>query len=41
MVCRGFVEYMFQFLAEAVLHIINIILCRGMNIQNNIIPTTS
>jgi hypothetical protein len=28
-------EYTFQFFKEAVFHIINFILCWGMNIQNN------
>jgi hypothetical protein len=33
---------MFQFLAEAVLHIVNFILCRGTIIQNNDMkPATS
>jgi hypothetical protein len=36
-----FIEYKFQFLLEAVLDIINVILCWGMNIQNNdITPAT-
>jgi hypothetical protein len=37
-----FIEYTFQFLIEAVFHIINVALCRVMNIQNNDIkPATS
>jgi hypothetical protein len=28
-------EYIFYFFVEHVLHIINLILCWGMNIQNN------
>jgi hypothetical protein len=28
-------EYTFQFLVEAVFHIISFILCWGMNVQNN------
>jgi hypothetical protein len=35
MAFREFIEHMFQFLIEAVLHIINFMLCLGMNIQNN------
>jgi hypothetical protein len=40
-VFREFVEYTFQFLIEAVFHIISFILCWGMNIQNNMKPVTS
>jgi hypothetical protein len=32
---REFIEYTYQFLIEAVLHIINVILCCDMNVQNN------
>jgi hypothetical protein len=32
---RELIEYTFQFLIETVLHIINFILCWGMNIQYN------
>jgi hypothetical protein len=35
MVSGEFIKYMFQFLTEACFHIINFILCWGMNIQNN------
>jgi hypothetical protein len=35
MVFREFVEYIHQFLTEAVLHTINFIFCWAMNIQNN------
>jgi hypothetical protein len=35
MVFRKFMEYMIRFLVEAVLHIINVILCWDMNVQNN------
>jgi hypothetical protein len=35
MVFREFIKHKFQFLAEVVLRIITIILCCGMNIQNN------
>jgi hypothetical protein len=32
---------MFQFLIKAVFHTINVILCWGKNVQNNITPATS
>jgi hypothetical protein len=35
MVFTEFIEYTFQFLVDAVLHIINCILCWGMNVQND------
>jgi hypothetical protein len=35
MVFRKLIEYTFQFLVEAVLHIITFILCWDVNIQNN------
>jgi hypothetical protein len=35
MVFKELVEYTFQFLMEAIFHIISFILCWGMNIQNN------
>jgi hypothetical protein len=35
MMFREFIEPTFHFLVEAVLHIISIILCWGMNVQNN------
>jgi hypothetical protein len=35
MVFRKFIKLMFQFLIEAVLHIISFIPCWSMNIQNN------
>jgi hypothetical protein len=36
------IEHTFQFLIEAVLHIINFILCSGMSFQNNdMTPATS
>jgi hypothetical protein len=38
---REFIGYMFYFFIEAVFHIINFILCWGVNIQNDIIPATS
>jgi hypothetical protein len=42
MVFREFIEYTFQFLTEAIFHIISFILCSGMNIQNNNMkPATS
>jgi hypothetical protein len=34
-VLTEFIEYTFQFLIEAVLHIINFILYSDMNVQNN------
>jgi hypothetical protein len=42
MVFREFIKNTFLLLVEAVLHIINCILCWGMNIQNNdLTPGTS
>jgi hypothetical protein len=39
---REFIKHTFQFIVEIVLHIINFIFCRGMNIQNNdTTPATS
>jgi hypothetical protein len=35
MVRREFIEYMLQFPIEAVLRIMNFILCWGMNVQNS------
>jgi hypothetical protein len=32
---REFIEFTFQLLTEAVFHIINFILCWGMNVQKN------
>jgi hypothetical protein len=41
-VFRELIEHPFQFLIEAVLHIIIFILCWGMNVQNNdMTPATS
>jgi hypothetical protein len=41
MVFSKFMDYTFQLLAEAVLHIINFILCWDINIQNYDITPTS
>jgi hypothetical protein len=35
MVFREFIKYTYQFLIEAVLGVINVILSWGMNVQNN------
>jgi hypothetical protein len=35
MVFQEFIKHRFQFLIEAVLHIISFIFCRSMNVQNN------
>jgi hypothetical protein len=35
MVFGEFIEHTFQFLIEAILHIINFIFCWGMNVQSN------
>jgi hypothetical protein len=35
MVFREFIKHMFQFLIEAVLHIINFVLWWGVDVQNN------
>jgi hypothetical protein len=40
-VFRKCIEYMFQFLVEAVFHVINFMLCWGMHVQNNTTPATS